>query len=347
MPSSDRLTLNVRLEDAAALAFFFGYLALAVFFQELRHEAISPVNVLIIVPAVCLLLLKELIQYFVAGKEGRSDSSEGLGEFIRPFWVILRDWLPFFMLLFMYYTLSGNATHMLITHDRDAALIAWDQKLFGFQACVALQRIVTPSLTAWMEFAYFFHLPNIPIVACFIYIWSPLARFREMMCGVLVLTGIGLIGYVLVPGVGSMYTLRDQFTVPLSQPFVVLNHQTEFIDFARVHRDVFPSLHVGISFIVWLYAYRNSRRLFWILSPFILSLWFSTLYLRYHYLVDVVAGLILAPLCYFLSNWMFKRFGEIKIPVWLPAGWAASIRRLRLNPEAKPGSASEGDREHP
>src|SRR5271169_5304028 len=308
MRSSARLTLNVRLEDAAALTFFFGYLALAVFFEELRQEAISPVNVLIIVPAVCLLLLKEMIHYFVAGKQGRSESGESLGEFVRPFWVILRDWLPFFMLLFMYYTLSGNATHMMVTHDRDVQLIAWDQKLFGFQACVALQRIVSPSLTAWMEFAYFFHLPNIPIVACFIYIWRPRARFREMMCGVLVVTAIGLIGYALVPGVGPMYTLRDQFTVPLSQPFAVLNQQADFIDFARVHRDVFPSLHVGISFVVWLYAYRNSKRLFWILSPFILSLWFSTVYLRYHYLIDVVAGLILAPFSFLLANWLFRRF---------------------------------------
>src|ERR1700693_3638966 len=128
MHSNARLTLCIRLEDAAALAFFFGYLVLAVFFQELRQEATSPVNVLIIVSAVSPLLLKELIHYFVAGREVRTESNEGLGEFVRPFWVIIRDWLPFFMLLFMYYTLSGNVTHMMVTHDRDAQLIAWDQR---------------------------------------------------------------------------------------------------------------------------------------------------------------------------------------------------------------------------
>src|SRR4029077_18302191 len=97
---------------------------------------------------------------------------------------------------------------------------------------------------------------------------------------------------------------------------------------ARIKRDVFPSLHVAISFVVWLYAYRNSKKLFWILSPLMLSLWFSTLYLRYHYLIDVVAGLILAPLSYWLANGLFRRFGEIPVSVAVPARWAEHLPRL-------------------
>lgn len=345
MPNDGRVILRVRLEDAVALLFFFFYLALVVLFREFRGSITDPVSIMVVVPAVCLLLVKELVHYFVAGKEMRLDSPEGIWEFVRPYWSILHDWLPFFMLLFMYFSLWGNATHLVITHDRDPDLIAWDQRLFGFQASVALQRIVSPALTAWMEFAYSFHLPNIPIVACFLYIWRPRKRFREMVSGVLLVTAFGLMGYLLVPGVGPMYSLRDQFTVPLSQPFTLLSQQTDFVNFARVQRDVFPSLHVGISFVVWMYAYRNSKRLFWILSPFILSLWVSTVYLRYHYLVDVVAGLILAPLCFLLSNWLFMRYSEIKFPVWLPQAWAERISRARSQPgtdiTANPGEIEE------
>lgn len=347
MSSESRLFLRIRLEDAVALAFFLVYIILAVFFRELRHQPASSINILIVIPAVCLLLAKEITHNFVSGKTSRMESGENLGEFIRPYWEIIRDWLPFFILLLMYFTLWGNATHMMITHDRDPELIAWDQRLFGFQASVALQRIVSPPLTAWMEVAYFFHLLNIPIVACFIYICRSRERFREMMCGVLTVTAFGLMGYLLVPGIGPMYALRDQFTVPLSQVLGVFNQQAEIIDYARVQRDVFPSLHVGISFVVWLYAYRNSRRLFWILSPFILSLWFSTVYLRYHYLVDVLAGFILAPLSFWLANWMFKRFGIIKVPVLLPAAWAERILRLRSRPNVETEKIAKGVEDRP
>jgi membrane-associated phospholipid phosphatase len=326
MPSKSRLTLPLRLEDLVALTFFLLNLGLRIFFRELRRENLNPADVLIIIPAVTLLLAKELVHYFVASRKPSHVEDGGIVGFVRPYWEIIRDWFPFLVILLMYYSLWGDATLLLVTTDRDAALIALDQKLFGFQASVAMQPIISPPLTAWMEFAYTFHIINIPIVACFIYMRRSRKRFREMMTGILVVSFLGLLGYLLVPAIGPMYTLRDQYTVPLSQPLALVNRQIEFMDFARIKRDVFPSLHVGISFLVWLYAFRNSRRLFWILSPFILSLWVSTVYLRYHYLVDVLAGLALAPACFLLANWLFKRFGDVRISFRLPARW---VQRLQ------------------
>jgi membrane-associated phospholipid phosphatase len=333
--------LRLRLEDVVALVFFLLTLVMKIVFRELRQENVSPADVLIIIPAVSLLLAKELVHYFMAGLQKpaagagtgeRAPSAAGarpeLKDFVRPYWRIVRDWFPFLVVLLMYYSLWGDATHLLTTTDRDAALIRWDQRLFGFQASIAIQRFITPPLTGWMEFAYAYHIWNVPLVACFLYLRRPVERFREMLSGVLVVSFLGLLGYLLVPAVGPMFTLRDQYTVALAQPLEVFNRQVEFMDFARIRRDVFPSLHVGISFVVWLYAWRNSRPLFWTLAPLILSLWVSTVYLRYHYLVDCVAGLVLAPLSYALANWMFKRFGEVEIPVPFPAARAARRRSL-------------------
>jgi membrane-associated phospholipid phosphatase len=325
MTNSARLTLPVRLEDMVALVFFLLSLLIRIVFRSLQGSSFTPADVLIIIPAVTLLLAKELVYYFMAGRSGSAAPSEGPWDFARPFWEIVRDWFPFLIILLMYYSLWGNATLLMVTTDRDQALIAIDQRLFGFQASLALQRIISPGFTSWMTFAYFFHVINIPLVACFIYIWRDRARFREMMSGLMMVSFFGLLGYLLVPAIGPMYSLRSQFTVPLHQSLGVFNREVDFMDFARIRRDVFPSLHVAISFVVWLYAYRNSKKLFWILSPLILSLWVSTVYLRYHYLIDVVAGLVLAPLSYLLANWLFRRFGQIPISVEIPATWAQRL----------------------
>ncbi|MFB3923124.1 MAG: phosphatase PAP2 family protein [Terriglobia bacterium] len=327
MANDGRLTLRFRLEDVVALTFFILTFGLRLLVQGFRYTYLSPADVLVIIPAVILLLAKELVHYFWGAGKTPATQSGGLGEFLRPYWEIVRDWFPFLVILLMYYSLWGDATHLLVPKDRDAELIALDQKLFGFQASVAMQRFISVPLTAWMDFAYTFHVLNIPIVACFVYLRRPRQRYREMMCGVLVVTFIGLIGYLLVPAVGPVYTLRDQYTVPLRAAGEIFNRQIEFMDYARIQRDVFPSLHVGISLVVWLYAYRNSRRLFWILSPLILSLFVSTIYLRYHYLIDVVAGLILAPLAFGLSNWLFKRAGEVQFAVGLPRAWTEPLHR--------------------
>lgn len=326
MSSERGVRVRLRLEDAVALAFFLLNLALQLIFSGLRGQNLSPADVLVIIPAMAVLLAKELVHYFVAG-EGEQGESD-VRAFLRPYWGIVRDWTPFLIILLMYYSLWGDATHLLVTHDRDATLIAIDQRIFGFQASVALQRIVSPALTSWMQFAYIFHLFNIPIVACFIYLRRPRDRFREMMCGLLVVSFLGLLGYVLVPAIGPMYTLHGQYTVALSTPLAALNRQMEFMDFARIRRDVFPSLHVAISFVVWLYAWRNSKRLFYILAPVILSLWLSTVYLRYHYLIDCIAGLALAPLSYAVANRLFRRFATVGLWLPLPRSWVEGLRRL-------------------
>jgi len=336
MHNREQLTVPFRLEDLVALTFFLICLLMQIVFREMRGLTLSPADVLIIIPAVALLLAKELVHYFFIGKKAGSDRPDDLRAFICPYWEIVRDWFPFLVILLMYYSLWGDATHLLVTRDRDEALIALDQRLFGFQASVALQRFVIAPLTAWMQFAYAFHVWNIPLVACFIYLRRPRGRFREMMCGLVVVSFLGLLGYLLVPAIGPMYTLRAQYTVGLSQPVALFNRQMDFMDYARIQRDVFPSLHVGISFVVWLYAHRNSRRLFWLLMPLVLSLWVSTVYLRYHYLVDCVAGLILAPVSFGLTNWLFARFGDLRLRVGLPEACAARLRRLSPGAAAVP-----------
>ena len=60
-------------------------------------------------------------------------------------------------------------------------------------------------------------------------------------------------------------------------------------------RAAFPSLHAAVSLVALVYAWRHVRAWFWVLLPFALGLWVSTIYLRHHYVVDLLAGWALAP----------------------------------------------------
>ena len=61
MANSPRLTFNVRLEDLVALTFFLFNLLLRVIFHGIEGQNFSPADVLIIIPAVTLLLAKEMV----------------------------------------------------------------------------------------------------------------------------------------------------------------------------------------------------------------------------------------------------------------------------------------------
>ena len=76
----------------------------------------------------------------------------------------------------------------------------------------------------------------------------------------------------------------------------------------------FPSSHVGISWIVIFWLYQNFRKSVKYFLPFVILLMFSTVYIKAHYFVDVVAGLISAPIVFFLT-FKFYKFLNHKLDV--------------------------------
>ena len=76
----------------------------------------------------------------------------------------------------------------------------------------------------------------------------------------------------------------------------------------------FPSSHVGISWIVIFWLYQNFKKSVKYFIPFVVLLMFSTVYIKAHYFVDVVAGFISAPIVFFLT-FKFYKFLNHKLDV--------------------------------
>lgn len=75
----------------------------------------------------------------------------------------------------------------------------------------------------------------------------------------------------------------------------------------------FPSSHVGVTFILLLLAWRSrSRRLVCIVLPFFLLMCLATVYIRAHYAIDVVAGLLSGFLFYIILQGVYPRVEKIK-----------------------------------
>jgi membrane-associated phospholipid phosphatase len=76
-------------------------------------------------------------------------------------------------------------------------------------------------------------------------------------------------------------------------------------------------LHAAVSLLALFYAWRYVRFWFWVLLPFVLGLWVSTIYLRHHYVVDLFAGWLLAPVAAWvaprLDAWWARR-GDPAVP---------------------------------
>jgi membrane-associated phospholipid phosphatase len=59
---------------------------------------------------------------------------------------------------------------------------------------------------------------------------------------------------------------------------------------------------------ILLEAYRRSKKTFWAFLPFAVGLIVATVYCRYHYVADVIAGFALALVTVPVGNALYRRF---------------------------------------
>lgn len=284
-----RFARLVRVEDLLAAAFALAlviYGGLRAVLGGVRLEESDYWDFSFILSPLSVLVFLSAVRYAVGG--GRSL----LAATARRVLSLFRDWLPFLLFLLFYEAFRTRVWMVLLGEDRDRELLLWDRRLFGETPAVWMDRLVLPALTDLMSIAYFLHLVLPPLVASFLWYRKSRDAFREFLLAVLLAGIMGSIGYMMVPAVGPALAYPELFQRPLEGIF----HDpiAGVMDAARAPRDVFPSLHVGVSTIVLWYGLKLGRSWGWILAPLVAANWLSTIYLRYHYLVDVFAGWLVA-----------------------------------------------------
>lgn len=227
------------------------------------------------------------------------------GALTRSF-AMVKDWLPFVLCMSVYENLH-DLTQLIRPDVMDDSLARIDASVFGVQPTIYLQQIINPALTNYLAFAYtsYFLIP--PLLAGYLYVRGHRAEFRRFQLMLLVAFYGGFFSYISVPAVGPRYFFADLYTVPLTGAiYAATNEATNTLQ--QVSRDCFPSLHTAISTLWLLTAVRlrhllpAPRVLLPLLAILTISLWFSTVYLRYHWAVDVGAGWLHALLSYAIAH---------------------------------------------
>lgn len=85
--------------------------------------------------------------------------------------------------------------------------------------------------------------------------------------------------------------------------------------------NAFPSGHALITMMTLAYAFVLHRKVFYVLLPFGCGLILATVYLRYHYLTDVLASAALFPLTLWAAKKLFTAWEKEKVPDMLPTGF--------------------------
>ena len=75
----------------------------------------------------------------------------------------------------------------------------------------------------------------------------------------------------------------------------------------NVTRDAFPSGHTEMTLCTIILAFQLRARIRWPILVIGSSLIFATVYLRYHYVIDLVGGAVLAMVALYTWQWVRDR----------------------------------------
>jgi membrane-associated phospholipid phosphatase len=299
-PSPDR-SFVIRPEEDVGGVFFLLLVAMSIghgsrLFEPIRSSRLTYMTTQVFVALLLVVGVWALLQRFALHR------TEDAGHSLSTVGRVLRDWLPAIICLGIYESLKHLHLNEIIlwlgNQPKDRLMIRIDEVMFGGHASVWLQHAISPTMTWYMKTVYYVGYYLYPaLIGMFLYLFRPRVAFRELVLAFLATAFIGYTCYILVPVAGPRFELKHLYDVT----FIATSELQRMQEQHRFDYDCFPSLHTAMPLVGLAICLRHSRLLAALLVPFVLSTVVSTLYLQMHYLIDVVAGIVLVPLTVLLA----------------------------------------------
>jgi membrane-associated phospholipid phosphatase len=220
-----------------------------------------------------------------------------------------RHWYPLPLYIFFFEELEG-LVHVIFPGWFDGWLISFDYNLVGVYPSVWLARFAGPVVNDFMQFAYMTYFLYLVILPAILYSQRERLAYWTVMVSTAVAHYSVYVIAVLLPIESPYHALVSFREKPLTGgPFTATIDVIE--RFARVHGAAFPSAHVAGSMVAILASWRYRRWLFWTCLPFFLSMCIATVYGRYHYIADVLAGIAVGTAGFFAGDSLMQRKGAL------------------------------------
>jgi membrane-associated phospholipid phosphatase len=190
--------------------------------------------------------------------------------------------------------------------DIDPRLIQIDFFIFGVHPTLWMEQWIVPWFTDIMSLVYlsYYFIPVVLVVV--LYLKDRMVEFDRAMFVLAFGYYISFIGYILFPAIGPRYALIYLYSVPLEGSFITDFVRDTLNALEHNKRDCMPSGHTQIVLVALFLAYRYQKFLFYLFFPIICALILSTVYLRYHYVIDLLVGVGLAIGCMIIGPLLYR-----------------------------------------
>ncbi len=210
---------------------------------------------------------------------------------------------PLFFLSF-FYAETSYMKNIIFQKNLDVYAVALEQMFWKCQPSIEFSKTMSQAwFSELMSLCYFsYYLITIVGLIC-IYFFNR-KKINKSIFIVACSFYMYYLIYALFPIVGPQFYFKNLST----------ENETLYF-FGKLMRNIlenfeeptgaFPSSHVGIAIIMSYISFKYLKAFFYISLPFVIGICFATVYLKAHYLIDVVAALVTVPVFVFFSKKMY------------------------------------------
>jgi membrane-associated phospholipid phosphatase len=239
-------------------------------------------------------------------------------DFLRHFYPVL--------LYTAFFVETGSLNRMFFRDYLDPMVVQWEQGLFGCQPSVLFMQKLPWLAVSELFYAsycsYYFMVAGVGIA---LFLRNRQQFFHYVSVISFVFYACYLI-YIFLPIIGSraFFHQVEGYSLPqATQQLAVTDTYPEAVQagvFFRLMRWVYrvfeapgaalPSSHVAVALCTVSFSFRYLRRIRYVHLAVTLLLCLSTIYCRYHYVVDVLTGLVAAAVLIPTGNWLYFKFSK-------------------------------------
>ncbi len=209
--------------------------------------------------------------------------------------------------------------------DYDQLLIDIDRFLFGVDPTVWLAKFSHPVITEILQISYSSFYFLFIIMGIELYRREGFKQFRYAAFLIIYGFYLSYLGYFALPAIGPRFTLHSFELINTELPgLFATNFLRDFVNLgesiikghpdpaAIVQRDVFPSGHTQLTLLLMFIAYKYQMRVrvfIWVIGSFLIM---GTVYLRYHYVIDLIAGAIFMVFTIWSAKYIYYKWLELQ-----------------------------------
>ncbi len=216
----------------------------------------------------------------------------------------IRYFLPFALLSYWYP--ETYYFNNFIFDNLDHHFVKTDQLLFGCQPSLEFSKLMP---WAWFSELMYFGYFSYYFIFFGTALWCYICHKRLANKAIFIFVCSFYLFYIvfaILPVMGPQF----YFTPPLDEVpdgYIFCKIMRFLQATGEKPTGAFPSSHVGITFTVVIFVAQYCRVLLKYVLPLFIILVLSTVYIKAHYLVDVICGFAAVAITYPLVNWLYNR----------------------------------------